>query len=219
MKTDFLSVAAQQFLAPAMEIQEAGETLARRAAPALGPEGIKRLRVIQGGAETLARMAQDLGGATVVLSALADAVPQNAPRTQPSTMTVVAGEAEFHPTPAATREAIPPVAPPPADQAIGPRASELDIARLVEGVAVDLLVAGAERGIEVGIAVEPDLVHPAAESAPLEAALREYGERVIAALPPGSAVTFGARRTASAIEIRVEGGASPLEISIPLAAA
>jgi len=224
MKSDFLSVAAQQFLAPAMEIQEAGETLARRAAPALGPEGIKRLRVIQGGAETLTRMAQDLGGATVVLSALADAVPWNAPRPQPSKMTVVPGDAEFRQTSAAPREAIPPVALPPvalppADQPVSPRPSEVDVARLVEGVAIDLLLAGAERGIAVEIAVETDLIHPSLEAAPLEAALREHGARAIAALQPGSSITFAARRTASAIEIRVDGGASPLEMSLPLAAA
>ncbi|HET9950551.1 MAG TPA: HAMP domain-containing protein [Candidatus Eisenbacteria bacterium] len=224
MKSDFLAVVAQEILAPALEIQEAGDTLARRAAPALGPEGIKRLRLIQGGAESLARLAQDLGGASVVLSApaAAAAVPSSAPRSRPSNVKVVPGESEFRPTSAAPAPpAAPASAPAAPDVPVVPEAptSEVDIARLVEGVAVDLLVAGAERGIEVEIAVEPDLVHPSVEAGPLEAALREHGERAIAALSPGSSVTFAARRAPSAIEIRIEGGASDFEISLPLAQA
>ena len=251
MKSDFLSVAAQQFLAPALEIQEAGDTLARRAAPALGPEAIKRLRVIQGGARTLTRMARDLGDASVVFSpeAAAPAAPASEPPSDAPTMTVVTSEAEFHatspappeppamPEPPATESQASPAEPsePAAAETAAPAAAEsqapalgrtdahalptelVDVARLVEGIAVDLLVAGAERGIEVAIAVEPELIHPAVDFATLEAALRERGERAIAGLPPGSSVTFAARRTASAIEIRVDGGATPFEYSLPLA--
>jgi HAMP domain-containing protein len=251
MKTDFLSVAAQQFLAPALEIQEAGDTLARRAAPALGPEGIKRLRVIQGGARTVARMARDLGDASVVLPPpIAPAAPaapaEKMPASETPTMTVVTSEAAFHPTspalpsdsPASSAPAPPPApapapapaspeplaaqgstpAPPERDQAASVSATELvDVARLVEGIAVDLLVAGAERGIEVAIAVEPELIHPAVDVATLEAALREHGGRAIAGLPAGSSVTFAARRTPTAIEISVDGGAAPFEFSLPLA--
>jgi hypothetical protein len=248
MKSDFLSVAAQQFLAPALEIQEAGDTLARRAAPALGPEGIKRLRVIQGGARTLAKMANDLGDASVVFSPAAAAPTSHEPEpsAEPPTLTVVTSEAAFHPT-APSPTATPPTATPPTatlptatpppnpiaapapaaievpapiagDPAAPAAATELvDIARLVEGIAVDLLVAGAERGIEVAIAVEPELIHPTVDVAALEGAIREHGERAIAGLPSGASVTFAARRTASSIEIRVDGGATPFELALPLA--
>ncbi|HEY6572383.1 MAG TPA: HAMP domain-containing protein, partial [Candidatus Eisenbacteria bacterium] len=68
MKTDFLAVTAQDLMAPVEEIRKAGDTMAARNAPALGPDGLRRLRVIRGGAATLKRMVDDLGGASVVLS-------------------------------------------------------------------------------------------------------------------------------------------------------
>jgi len=218
MKTDFLAVAGQDILVPVREIQEAERTLTARAARVLGPEGMKRLRVIRGGADTIATLARDLGGASVVLSAAtgdrdasagAHAAP---PGTKVASLTVVPGQPTFHPTSPSARSE--PTAP--LESATGETAEPLDVATLVESVAVDFIVAGAQRGIEVGIAVEPDLIHPTAGAASLEASLRQYGERAIAELAPGSSVTFAARRTPNAIEVRVEGGASPLLLSLPL---
>lgn len=212
MKTDFISVTAQNIMAPVEDIRKAGQTLAARNAPALGPEGLRRLRVIRGGTDTLSRIVHDLGGASAVLSRVADPEPsvQASEHEEEASLEIVSSEAAFHPAvPAAQPEA---PTPPNVSLDIAP----LDVAALVESAAVDLIVAAAERGIEVDMAIEPDLVHPSAAGEPLAASLREYGRSAIATLSPGSALSFAARRSPGSIEIRVHGGATPLEITLPL---
>lgn len=224
MKTDFLEVTAQDLSAPVEAIRRAGEELIAKNASTLGPDGIHRLRVIRGGASMLGRMVHDLGGARVVLTQTAevertgedqgDATAESGPA---ATVEVVATEANFQPTqpvePAV--EPLAPVAPVPAPE---PAGIYLDVAALVESVAVDLIVSGAERGILVDMAIEPDLIHPSARADSIESALRKYGRVAMETLSPGASIVIAARRVPGAIQIRAEGGASPFEISLPLPA-
>ena len=236
MKSDFLAVTAQDLLTPVEEIRKAGAAMAARNARALGPDGLRRLRVIRGGAETLSRMVHDLGGARVVSTHLTVVEPvweeTEDDEDVEATLEVVASEANFQPalpTPAvkavkapvaeaappevAAQPEVAPVAEVPDD---APAAGPLDVAVLVESVAVDLIVAAAERGIEVDMAIEPDLVHPSAPSEELRATLREYGAGAIAALSPGSVLSFAALRPPGAIVVRALGGATPFEVTLPV---
>lgn len=234
MKTDFLTVASREIAAPAHEIRKAGEALERRFGATLGLDGLARLRVIHDGASNLERIAHDWEGAMVVLTAAQTGAPRGAVSEGASaadaSVTFVPFDAEFAPAvvptaaPLPTSAAAPAVvqgepetASPPSPPAT--RGAEVDIARLVEGVAVDFIPAAAERAVEVVIAVESRIVHPAASVAALEAAIRSHAERTIREMEPGSTITFGARQEAGAVVIRIEGGPAPLEIALPALAA
>lgn len=219
MKTDFLSVTALDLMVPVDEIRKAGETLAAKNAPALGPEGMRRLRVIRGGADTLSRIVHDLSGATVVLSGVSDPEPRGlaSEDVEEASLEIVSTEAAFHPAVPSRAPAVPEPCPAwPAPPSAPPEVAPLDVAALVESAAVDLIVAAAERGIGIDMAIEPDLVHPSAAPEPLASSLRDYARSAVAALSPGSAISFAAWRSPGTIEIRVEGGAMPLEITLPL---
>lgn len=238
MKSDFLAVTAQDLLLPVEAIQKAGAAMAAKNARALGPDGLHRLRVIRGGAETLSRMVHDLGGARVVSSHLAEVEPLWDEREDDdeaeATLEVVASEANFQPAvptlaPRAPEVKVTPEAkvveglptPPTATEEVTPPATPsggepLDVAALVESVAVDLIVAAAERGIEVDMAIEPDLVHPSAPADHLQTSLREYGAAAIATLSPGSVLSFAAWRSPEGIMVRALGGATPYEATLPL---
>jgi HAMP domain-containing protein len=247
MKSDFLGVTAQAILGPVEEIQSVGDTLATHGARALGPEGLRRLRVIRENADMLAHVASDLESASVTLSpqVAAESAIELSSRAKPKAEAadVITTRGDFQPAvraeepvavpapalppapPVASAPALPPAPPaptlPPAPAASpSPVAAgrAADVAQIVESVAVDLIVAGAERGIEVGIAVEHDLRHPSVDARALEDSLRRHGDRVIAELTPGSTVTFLARRTEAGIEVRIEGGPTPLQLLLPFPA-
>ena len=236
MKSDFLAVTAQDLLMPVEEIQKAGTAMAANNARALGPDGLRHLRVIRGGAETLSRMVHDLGGARVVSTHLTVVEPvweetEDDDEVE-ATLEVVASEANFQPAlPTPEVKAVDEVPPPPtapmdvaaveapvesAAIAAPAAAGPLDVAALVESVAVDLIVAAAERGIEVDMAIEPDLIHPSASANGLQTSLREYGASTIATLSPGSVLSFAALRTPVGIVVRALGGATPFEVTLPV---
>ena len=207
MKSDFLGVTAQAILGPVEEIKSVGDTLATHGARALGPEGLRRLRSIQENADMLAHVANDLCHASVVLSPAPPA--ESGPALEPiaakaSAADVITTRGEFQPAVVAAAAPATPL-------------RAVDIAQLVETVAVDLIVLAAERGVEVGIAVEHDLYHPSVDAAALEEVLRRYGSSAIAELGRGSTLSFSARRASAGIEIRAEGGATPFDIHLPFA--
>ena len=126
-----------------------------------------------------------------------------------ASLQVVSAPADFRP--AAVTDVPSEPAPAPACEM-----APVDVAAVVESAAVEMIVAAAERGIEVEMAIDPELLHPAAEATTLAASMRDYGRNAIATLPPGSVLSFAAWRTARAIEVRLDGGPTPLEITLPL---
>lgn len=222
MKSDFLTVTAQDLMSPVQDIRRAGEIMAAKNAPALGVDGMRRLRVIRGGADTLSRMVHDLGGASVVFTRTAEPAPPDpdAEDEEEASLHVVSAAADFRPAvmPDAPSgaEGAPGVADAPSEPAPPREMAPVDVAALVELAAVEMIVEAAERGIEVEMAIDPDLLHPAAEATTLAASMRDYGRNAIATLQPGSVLSFAAWRTARAIEVRLEGGPLPLEITLSL---
>ncbi|HEU4725529.1 MAG TPA: HAMP domain-containing protein, partial [Candidatus Eisenbacteria bacterium] len=118
MKTDFLAITAQDLRTPVDAIRRASDAMAARNAGALGTEGVQRLRVIRGGADTLGRMVHDLESARVVLTQMAEAPAagpdaENDEEPVEASIEVVAGEANFQPAVARPAPAAPAAEPAP----------------------------------------------------------------------------------------------------------
>ncbi len=240
MKSDYLAVTAQAIVEPAREIASEAISVAKGHRGALAPEGMARLRLIHAQAKTLAQIAEDLGTSSVVsryAGAPASAAGEDAPdepRAEAS-VEVVAADEEFVPT-ARVAEPDPevaeapaeaadphPVEPPPAaitvpgaaaSPAASPAALPVDVAALLEGIAVEILPTAAERAVEVDLAVEPALIESGVDAVRLERDVRSYAESVMATAPPGTTLSFSARRIPDAVEVRVDGGEEPLEIHL-----
>lgn len=230
MKTEFIAVTAQDILTPAEEIETVATALTMGRAGDLPPEAMKRLRHIRVNAGNLARLATDLGGSSVASRLSTEPAPGSetngaskserneaeSAETEPEAVVdVVATDEEFH-TVAVTvpAEPAPPTVQAPAPAPVTPDA--LDIAALIEGLAVEVLPEAATRGLEVDLSVDPDLVHPSLERSAIEPALRAYIRGVITEAPPGTTIAMRGRRLPDAIEVRLDGGPEPFERRIPI---
>ena len=227
MKTEFLAVTAQDILTPAEEIETVATALTMGRAGELPPEAMNRLRLIRTKAGNLARLATDLG-TTRVASRIATgpgpvSEPESNGRAKPkagrdgdgegtgdseATVEVIAADEEFHAVTVA-----PPAVAPPAEP-FSPGA--LDVAALIEELAVEVLPEAARRGLEVDLSVDPDLVHPCLEPSAIEPALRGYIREVIDGASPGTTIVMRGRRLPDAIEVRLEGGGEPFERRLPI---
>jgi signal transduction histidine kinase len=231
MKTEFIAVTAQDILTPAEEIETVATALTMGRAGELPPEAMKRLRLIRVNAGNLARLASDIGGARVASrlavdsAAATDAEPkgrvnardgreeaESAPAEPDAAVEVVATDEEFHAVsvPASVPAPVPASVPAPVPDA-------LDVAALIEELAVEVLPEAARRGLEVDLSVDPDLIHPSLERAAIEPSLRSYIEEVLAGAPPRTTIVMKGRRLPDAIEIHLDGGAAPFERRLPIA--
>jgi len=208
MKTDFLSVTAEEIAAPAQGIDAAVRSLASAAKGAQRPETVQHLRSIHRHARDLSRLASDLGSLSVVSRfgapepPPADDVSAPAVEAEPkAAIEVMAEDGEaFTPVVPMTGEARPPV----------------DIAALLEGVAAEQILDAARRGIEFDLAVDPELVHPGLPPGRLEADVREYVAEALGSSPAGTTLVLEARRQEDTIEVSLRGGPQPLHLRLPL---
>jgi signal transduction histidine kinase len=200
MKTDFLSVTALEISAPAVEIQSAAQSLASGRGGDAGPV-TQRLQLIRRHAANLSRLAEDIGSFSVVSRLGAGGAPDEASEQGPeASVEAVAEQENFQPVhPVAETENLP-----------------VDVAALLEAIAAELILDAAKRGIEVDLAVEPELVHPGLPSGRLEADLRGYVSRALDAAPPGTTLSLAARKLPDVIEVRLHGGPEPLNLHLPL---